>query len=115
MSRERLLEPAEAEPLPASRDDQVSPGAEQIGRWPLSEPFPTLLRDQDLMRVLGIGKSRFYLLKKAGRFDRFIVKPDLTKSTRYSGTLIRAYVRGELSDVRFFGGARRHALKVAGQ
>ncbi len=78
-----------------------------IGCWPLDEPFPAVLRDVDLMRVLGIGRTRFFQLKKAGRFDRLIARPALTKSTRYSGALVKAWAQGELSESRYFQGARR--------
>ncbi len=84
-----------------------------IGAWPLDTPLPKVLRDTELMQVLGIGRARFYTLKKAGRFDRFIVRPALTKATRYSGALITAWANGELGESRHFQGARRHGMRIA--
>lgn len=82
---------------------------EQIGCWPLSEPFPAVLRDRDLMRVLDLKHSRFYLRKAAREFDFLLVRPQLPNVTLYSGKLVEQWTRGELGESRYFQAARRRA------
>jgi len=84
--------------------------ATAIGAWPLEEPFPVVLRDADLMRVLALKHSRFYLRKKAGDFDFLMVRPQPKGlATLYSGRLVEQWTRGELGESRFFQAARRRA------
>jgi hypothetical protein len=84
---------------------EVSEGRRQVlnrdgvGYWPLSEPFPALLKDRQLRRVLGVGHSYFFRLKKQGRYDALMVLPRLVNGTRYSGELVRRYVSGDLAAV----------------
>ena len=82
---------------------------EPLGCWPLSEPFPTLLTDRDLMRVVGLRHSAYYARRSAGAFTFLIARPLLPGLTRYSGRLVERWVRGELGESRFFQGARRRA------
>ena len=74
-----------------------------IGCWPLDEPFPALLTDAHLMRVLGVGKSTFYAQKKLGRFRKLEAQPPLTETTRYSGALVREWASGHWTAARTFG------------
>ena len=77
-----------------------------IGCWPLDEPFPVVLTDEQLMRVLGVGKSTFYASKKIGRYRKLEVSPALTRTTRYSGAKVREWVSGQWTEARTFGGRR---------
>jgi hypothetical protein len=70
-----------------------------VGYWPLTEPFPALLTDSQLRRVLGIGRAYFFRLKAQGRFSPLVALPRLVNATRYSGELVRRYVSGDLSAV----------------
>ena len=76
--------------------------------WPLGEPLPVVLRDQDLMRVLNLAPSSFYRLKALGRFKCLEVKRTLTGASRYSTKLVQRYVDGDA--VATFGrGSRQEA------
>lgn len=63
-----------------------------IDPWPLDEPFPATLTDEQLMRVVQLKKSAFYAAKRRGVFKRFEAKGMNLRSTRYSGELVRDYV-----------------------
>lgn len=90
--------------------------SDQLGCWPLSEPFPALLTDSQLMRVFGISVTQFYALKKLNRFAFLEVQPRLLKRTRYSGSKVEQYVRGEFSFAQSFGGRRvRHGERSVQQ
>jgi len=74
-----------------------------IGCWPLDEPFPVVLTDEQLMRVLGVGKSTFYAKKKLGRYRKLEVQPPMTTATRYSGAKVREWASGQWTEARVFG------------
>jgi hypothetical protein len=74
-----------------------------IGHWPLDEPFPTVLTDGELMRVLGVGKSCFYAAKKLGRYRKLEVYPPMTRTTRYSGARVREWASAQWTEARTFG------------
>jgi hypothetical protein len=78
-----------------------------VGYWPLSEPFPALMTDAQLLRVLGIGRAYFFRLKAQGRFSPLLVLPPLVNGTRYSGELVRRYVSGDLAAVHTVKGKER--------
>lgn len=78
-----------------------------IGYWPVAEPFPVVLHDRDLMRVLGLKHSRYALRKKAGEFRFLELRPQPKGHTLYSGRLVTQWVNGELGESRFFQARRR--------
>ena len=80
-----------------------------IGSWPLDEPFPVVLRDRDLMKVLGLKHSGYGARKAAGEFDFLKLRPQPKGYTLYSGHLVEQWTRGTLGESRFFQGARRRA------
>jgi hypothetical protein len=80
-----------------------SDGVRTIGHWPIDEPFPVVLTDDQLMRVLGVRKSTFYAKKKLGRYRKLEVRPPMTTATRYSGALVRAWAAGQWTEARAFG------------
>lgn len=91
----------------------MSPQAEQIGCWPIDEPFPAVLRDIDLRRVVPYGHSRFYTLKKKGAFHFLEMRPALSADrTLYSGHLVRQWTRGELGASRYFQKAAQRSADV---
>lgn len=67
------------------------------------DEIPALLTDNDLRRVLGIGWTQFYGLKKRGRFAQLIAHPVLTTTPRYSGVLVKQWVSGTWPHARSFG------------
>lgn len=83
--------------------------SDPIGAWPLDAPFPVVLHDRDLMRVLGLKHSRYGARKAAGEFEFLKLRPQPKGYTVYSGRLVSQWVRGELGESRFFQGARRRA------
>lgn len=84
--------------------------SDPIGCWPLNEPIPVVLRDRDLMKVLGLQHSAYGLRKKAGAFEFLKLRPQPAGGyTLYSGRLVEQWVRGELGESRYFQGARRRA------
>ncbi len=86
---------------------------ETIGRWPLSEPFPAVLRDLELRRVTGYGKSRFYMLKAQGVFRFLELRPSLAQgNTLYSGLLVTQWARGELGSSRYFQSASKRGAEM---
>lgn len=65
------------------------------------------LTDDDLRRVLGIGWTTFYRMKKLGRFDALVVTPSYTPTVRYSRRLVQAWLDGQaVSHARSFGRRR---------
>lgn len=54
------------------------------------------LKDPDLMQILGLHKSRFYLLKKRGAFTFLEMQPAVPGMTRYSRYRVEKWLRGEL-------------------
>lgn len=81
-----------------------------VGRWPLDEAFPAVLRDGDLMRVIGLSHSCYCLRKKAGEFTFLELRPQPQGgATLYSGRLVTRWINGELGESRYFQGARRRA------
>jgi hypothetical protein len=66
-----------------------------IGRWPIDEPLPAVLRDADLMRVLGIGKSRYCVNKRLGAYRFLEMRPQIDgQGTLYSGRQVQTWVDG---------------------
>jgi hypothetical protein len=65
--------------------------AKQIDR------LPAACGRGELMRVFGIGKSRFNVLRQEGAFDAFLLVPAMGQR-RYSGELLKAYLRGGIAD-----------------
>jgi hypothetical protein len=63
-------------------------------RWGLDEKVPAVMNDADLRRVLDISVSAFYQMKKDGKFDGLMCKPQITKNTRYSGALVSRWIAG---------------------
>lgn len=82
---------AEVLPTPEAREHEQRP---QVGAWPVDVPFPALLTDADLRRVLDVSWATFYRLKKLQRFRAFIADPVLTTTVRYSGVKVRQWVDG---------------------
>ncbi len=60
----------------------------------MADKWPIGMNDADLMRVMGINKSLFGRLKKAGTFDGLRVKPQLTKTVQYSGERVARWTSG---------------------
>lgn len=82
--------------------------AESIGYWPIDKPFPALLTDTQLRQVFGLSRSHFCALKKLGRFELFVARPQITDTVRYSGEKVRTYCRGlGASFAQTFGGKRQ--------
>ncbi len=84
----------------------MSETTDRIGAWPMDEPFPALLTDADLRRVLNVSSATFYRLKKLRRFTVLIAEPVLTPTVRYSGAKVAQWVKGELTHARTFGAKR---------
>jgi hypothetical protein len=104
VSAHELLEPASALiEQPVSSEDVAD---EACGYWPISRPLPLLLTDGQLMTVLGIKSSRFYALKKLGRFRPLETQLRTVDGTRYCGALVGRFVRGEWTNARSFGAKR---------
>ena len=86
------------------------------GRWRVGDPLPVLMTDQDLMEVLGVKSSRFYLLKADGCFDLVLVRrletsrgePVGTKKP-YSGALVQLWIDGGGLKNRSYFGMRKRA------
>lgn len=74
----------------AGRVDHPDVGDHQFR---VGEPLPVLMSDADLMRVVGLGRTRFSLLKKQGRWDMFRVR-GLVTSKPYSGALVQKWLDG---------------------
>jgi len=81
--------------------------SDAIGAWPLDKPFPVVLRDRDLMTVLGLKHSRYAMRKKSGEFKFLELRPQPKGWTLYSGRLVQQWVRGELGESRYFLGRKR--------
>ena len=66
------------------------------GYWPIDEAFPAVLTDEQLMRVLGIKRSKFYELRSAGVFDVLKCRQQLPGRglTRYNGALVQRWIDG---------------------
>lgn len=77
---------------------------ERVGYWPIDKPFPALMTPGELMTVVGLGKSRFYQLQKAGAF-RALQAPQLAQDMplRYSGVLVQRYCAGTWTSAQTFG------------
>lgn len=58
--------------------------------------FPVRLFAKHLQQIFTIKKARFYALKKAGRFDRFLLKPEIGRPA-WSKTKVQQYLDGEAS------------------
>lgn len=86
---------------------------QQVGYWPLAEPFPALLTDAQLRLVLGVGWTTFYRLKKLGRFRELVAHPTLTPTVRYSGLRVQQWVDGQWTHARTFGAKRNQVARVA--
>jgi hypothetical protein len=82
------------------------------------EDIPARLDADWMMRIFEVNSSRFYELKAAGYFDRLELKPEVGH-TRWSGELVKAYLRGELhwhvhAPRKKKRGPKPHALQQAG-
>lgn len=66
--------------------------------WPINKPFPVAMTDADLMSVLQIGKSRFYVLKADGKFDRFKLTDPIGHAC-WSGPKVNAWINREHAPV----------------
>lgn len=75
--------------------------------YQVGDAIPALLRDVDLMRIFDLSKTRFYQLKKAGHYDRFIVERHPV--TLYSGSMVQRFLDGQLADTRYFQSARKRS------
>jgi hypothetical protein len=53
-----------------------------------------LLGDSQLMTIIGVSRTKFYAMKKAGAYDFLKVRPQLSGHTRYSGTLVQNWIEG---------------------
>lgn len=73
------------------------------------ESASPLLTDHDLRRILKVGRTTFYKLKKLGRFRALLVSPQLTPATLYSPALVQRWIDGEALNLRSFGAGRRSA------
>lgn len=63
--------------------------------WPVGQPFPALMTDADLMRVVQLRPAMFYRYKKRGAFKRLEANNVQIGATRYSGTLVEACTKRE--------------------
>lgn len=81
-----------------------------LGYWPQSVPLPVLLTDAQLQLVLQISSSRFYQLKKLGRFRMLEAKPALVTRSRYCPRLVRDYIEGRWTFAEAFGRRTRTLL-----
>lgn len=63
------------------------------------EQLPAACGRGELMRVFGIGHSRFNQLRLQGAFDAFLLVPAVVGQRRYSGALLKAYLRGQVADI----------------
>jgi len=52
--------------------------------------LPAVMDDDDLRRAIGIGWTKFYELKKARRFDAFLLRD--MGVVRYSGALVKKWL-----------------------
>lgn len=77
--------------------------AQRLGYWPYDWPLPSVLNDVVLRLVLGIAESTFYRLKKLHRFRPLEVQIDLVRGTRYSGSLVDQFRKGQWTHARSFG------------
>lgn len=59
----------------------------------LADRFPPRLYAEHLKVIFSIGKSQFYALAKAGKFDRFEIRPRIGR-TAWSRELVQAYLDG---------------------
>jgi hypothetical protein len=66
----------------------------------VGEALPARLFAPDLMQLFGIKHARFYQLQKAGRFDRFEIRPTIGRRA-WSGKLVMAYFDQEGRSSRF--------------
>lgn len=62
--------------------------------------FPLRLGPKELQRIFEIKKSRFAQLKKAGRFDRFLLLPRIGHDA-WSRELVQRYLDGDVSARKF--------------
>lgn len=83
---------------------------------PLRDPLEPALTDTDLMRVLGIRKSKFYAHKREGRFDHLKIRPLYAgQHTRYSRTKVQQWLDGWGSPQTEYGMRKlRDALRKTG-
>lgn len=66
----------------------------------LGDPLPLRCLPEHLQAIFQIGPSRFYALVKAGRFDRFELRPRIGRRA-WSGKLLQRYLDQEGSSSRF--------------
>lgn len=66
----------------------------------VGEPLPARCLQEDLMRIFQIQRTQFYRLVKAGKFDRFEIRPRIGRRA-WSGKLIERYLNGESGSSRF--------------
>ena len=107
MSRSRRLdEPAEhAAAAPEQSDGGEHAPLRQRERLRVGEHLPAALTREELMELLGLRKSRFYVLQQQGVFDRWRLRPALGRRV-YSGALVERWLKCE-------DGASRFALKLS--
>jgi len=86
--------PHAPEPEPQQPSPDVAMPALRVG-----DALPARLYSDDLMRIFGIAKSRFYVLQARGAFDRFQLKPTIGRRA-WSGKLVQAYLDGEAPAVK---------------
>lgn len=89
--------------------------AQQVGRWPLDEPFPAVLRDIDFIRALGCSSDHFYRRKARREFACFELDSPYAGRTEYSGQLVATWLQTGERPRRFFKGAVRAAVVRTGK
>lgn len=106
----------------ASPADQPLGGAhvadqppQQVGRWPIGEPFPAVLRDLDFIRALGCSSDHFYRRKATREFVCFELETPHAGRTEYSGHLVATWLQTGERPRRFFKGAARAAVVRTGK
>jgi hypothetical protein len=78
------------------------------GALKVGDALPRRLSATDMMRIFGIGQARFYVLLKAGKFDRFEQLPRIGRRS-WSGVLVQRWLDGEPDASRFVIGRKKSA------
>ena len=87
----------------------------RIGCWPIDEPFPSVLRDFQMVRALGVSSDHFYRRKAKREFVCFELDSPYAGRTEYSGHLVAEWLRTGERPRRFFKGAVRAAVVRTGK
>jgi hypothetical protein len=82
------------------KSDPTRDGARRDSRIKVGEALAARLNAQDLMDIFRIKQSQFYKLRKAGRFDRFELRPTIGRRA-WRGKLVLAFLNAEGGSSRF--------------